>query len=58
MAACLAEGVQFGLSSHGIASENKSLVFVKLTDSSAKAIEEYLKFKVSRARKRIERFVS
>ena len=47
MAACLAEGVQFGLSSHASSSENKSLVFVKLTDSSAKAIEEYLKIKVS-----------
>ena len=47
MAAVLAEGVQYGLSSHGISSENhKSLVFVKLTDSSAKAIEEYLKNKV------------
>ena len=36
---------QYGLSSH-ISSENKSLVFVKLTDSSFKAIEEYLRIKV------------
>ena len=44
--AVLAEGVQYGLSSHGISSENKSLVFVKLTDSSIKSIEEYLRNKV------------
>ena len=43
--AVLADGVQYGLSS-GLSSENKSLVFVKLTDSSFKAIEEYLRIKV------------
>lgn len=44
--AVLADGVQYGLSAHGLSSENKSLVFVKLTDSSFKAIEEYLRIKV------------
>jgi len=46
MAGTLTEGVQYGLSSNGLPSENKSLVFVKLTDSSFKAIEEYLRIKV------------
>ncbi len=44
--AAFEEGVQYGLSAHGHSSENKSLVFVKLTDSSFKAIEEYLRIKV------------
>lgn len=39
----LAEGVQYGLSN---TSENKTLVYVKLTDSSIKAIDEYLRIKV------------
>ncbi|EFX81756.1 hypothetical protein DAPPUDRAFT_317378 [Daphnia pulex] len=43
--AAFEEGVQYGLSAHGHSSENKSLVFVKLTDSSFKAIEEYLRIK-------------
>lgn len=38
-----------GLPSNGLPSENKSLVFVKLTDSSFKAIEEYLRIKVREA---------
>lgn len=49
--AVLADGVQYGLSAHGLSSENKSLVFVKLTDSSFKAIEEYLRIKVRLFRK-------
>ncbi|XP_046444893.1 RNA polymerase II elongation factor Ell-like [Daphnia pulex] len=44
--AAFEEGVQYGLSAHGHSSENKSLVFVKLTDSSFKAIEEYLRIKL------------
>lgn len=47
--AVLADGVQYGLSAHGLSSENKSLVFVKLTDSSFKAIEEYLRIKLKTA---------
>lgn len=39
--------VQYGLSSHGNFDERKSLIFVKLTDSSQRAIKEYLKIKVS-----------
>ena len=51
MAGTLTEGVQYGLSSNGLPSENKSLVYVKLTDSSFKAIEEYLRIKVRTERK-------
>jgi len=43
----LVPDVQYGLSSHGNFDERKSLVFVKLTDSSQRAIREYLKIKVS-----------
>ncbi|KAK9496401.1 hypothetical protein O3M35_008150 [Rhynocoris fuscipes] len=45
--AALVAGVQYGLTSHGQFNENKSLIFVKLTDSAIRAIEEYLKNKVS-----------
>lgn len=38
----LVPGVQYGLSSHNF-DEHKSLIFVKLTDSSHRAIQEYLK---------------
>lgn len=41
----LVPDVQYGLSSHGNFDEHKSLIFVKLTDSSQRAIKEYLKIK-------------
>ncbi|KYM92353.1 hypothetical protein ALC53_00808 [Atta colombica] len=41
----LVPDVQYGLSSHGNFDERKSLIFVKLTDSSQRAIKEYLKIK-------------
>ncbi|XP_076336799.1 RNA polymerase II elongation factor ELL2-like [Tachypleus tridentatus] len=41
--AALVEGQQYGLSSQGSNSSNKSLIFVKLTDSGLRSIEEYLK---------------
>uniref|UniRef100_T1JP56 RNA polymerase II elongation factor ELL N-terminal domain-containing protein n=1 Tax=Strigamia maritima TaxID=126957 RepID=T1JP56_STRMM len=40
--AALVDGQSYGLSSHGQNSENRTLVFVKLTDSALRAIEEYL----------------
>lgn len=39
----LCPGVQYGLSSQESFGENKDLIFVKLTDSAYRAIEEYLK---------------
>lgn len=45
--AALCPGVQYGLSSQGKFGENKDLIFVKLTDSAFRAIEEYLKNQVS-----------
>lgn len=41
--AALCPGVQYGLSSQENFGENKDLVFVKLTDSAYRAIEEYLR---------------
>ncbi|XP_015121232.1 RNA polymerase II elongation factor Ell [Diachasma alloeum] len=41
--AALVAGVQYGLSSHNNFHENKSLIFVKLTDSAQRAIEDFLK---------------
>lgn len=41
--AALIAGVQYGLSSQGNFNENKELIFVKLTDSAFRAIEEYLR---------------
>uniref|UniRef100_A0A023F1T6 Putative rna polymerase ii elongation factor n=1 Tax=Triatoma infestans TaxID=30076 RepID=A0A023F1T6_TRIIF len=41
--AALVAGVQYGLTSQGHFNENKSLIFVKLTDSAFRAVEEYLK---------------
>lgn len=41
----LVPDVQYGLSSHGNFDERKSLIFVKLTDSSQRAITEYLKIR-------------
>lgn len=43
----LVPDVQYGLSSHCNFEEAKSLIFVKLTDSSQRAINEFLKNKVS-----------
>lgn len=45
--AALVAGVQYGLTSQDHFNENKSLIFVKLTDSALRAIEEYLRNKVS-----------
>ncbi|KAJ9580095.1 hypothetical protein L9F63_004237, partial [Diploptera punctata] len=42
--ATLVEGV-YGLSSQGPFYENKSLLFVKLTDSAYRAIEDFLRNK-------------
>lgn len=42
----LVEGVQYGLSSHGNFHENKSLIFVRLTDSAYRTIEDFLRNKV------------
>lgn len=44
--AALVAGVQYGLS-QGHFNENKSLIFVKLTDSAFRAIEEYSRNRVS-----------
>ncbi|KAL1508914.1 hypothetical protein ABEB36_003733 [Hypothenemus hampei] len=41
--AALCPGVQYGLSSQQNFSDNKDLIFVKLTDSALRAIEEYIK---------------
>ncbi|KAI5722107.1 hypothetical protein M8J76_003820 [Diaphorina citri] len=41
--AALVAGVQYGLSSQLNLNENKSIIFVKLTDSALKAIEDYVK---------------
>ncbi|XP_011502752.1 PREDICTED: RNA polymerase II elongation factor ELL isoform X2 [Ceratosolen solmsi marchali] len=41
--AALVAGVQYGLSSHSNFYENKSLIFVKLTDSAQRAIEDYVR---------------
>uniref|UniRef100_A0A6P7G7F2 RNA polymerase II elongation factor Ell-like isoform X1 n=1 Tax=Diabrotica virgifera virgifera TaxID=50390 RepID=A0A6P7G7F2_DIAVI len=41
--AALCPGVQYGLSSQQNYGENRDLIFVKLTDSALRAIEDYLK---------------
>lgn len=41
--AALPAGVQYGLSSEPGGKENKELVFVKLTDSALKAIEDFIR---------------
>lgn len=41
--AALPAGVQFALSSESSYKENKELVFVKLTDSALKAIEDFIR---------------
>lgn len=45
--AALVAGVQYGLSSHSNFPENKSLIFVKLTDSAQRAIEDFIRNGVS-----------
>lgn len=45
--AALCPGVQYGLSSQENFGENKDLIFVKLTDSALRAIEEYRRNQVS-----------
>lgn len=47
--AALAAGVQYGLSSHSNFHKNKSLIFVKLTDSAQRAIEDFLRNRVSKS---------
>lgn len=44
--AVLCPGVQYGLSSQQNFGENKDLIFVKLTDSALRAIEDYIKNQV------------
>ncbi|XP_033224966.1 RNA polymerase II elongation factor Ell-like isoform X2 [Belonocnema kinseyi] len=41
--ASIVAGVQYGLSSHANFNENKSLIFVKLTDSAQRAIEDFVR---------------
>lgn len=48
--AVLVEGQHYGLSSKGQLHDNKTRIFVKLTDSALKAIEEYLNIKASSSR--------
>lgn len=45
--AALVAGVTYGLSSQEPSFQDKSLIFVKLTDSALRAIEEHLKNAVS-----------
>ena len=45
--AALEEGFQYGLSSKSISSSSKTVVQVKLTDTSLKLIEDYIKKKVN-----------
>lgn len=45
--AALCPGVKYGLSSQQNFGEDKDLIFVKLTDSALRAIEEYIKSQVS-----------
>lgn len=47
--AALCPGVQYGLSSQQNFSDNKDLIFVKLTDSALRAIEDFIKNQVSTA---------
>lgn len=45
--AALVEGQQYGLSAQDKINCNKSLIFVKLTDSALRSIDEFVKSKVS-----------
>lgn len=51
--AALVEGSEYGLSSLESTSANKSVVYVKLTDSALRAFEEFQKIKVSTGLNRI-----
>ncbi|KOX76741.1 hypothetical protein WN51_11098 [Melipona quadrifasciata] len=53
--AALVAGVQYGLSSHSNFHENKSLIFVKLTDSAQRAIEDFLRNRYLKNKKRREK---
>lgn len=46
--ATLCPGVQYGLSTEENFSENKILIFVKLTDSAFVSVQQHLKNQVSR----------
>ncbi|XP_067124998.1 RNA polymerase II elongation factor ELL [Centruroides vittatus] len=56
--AALVEGQQYGLSSQGNFSNNKTLIFVKLTDSAIRAIEDCIKYQVSSSPKPTIQFQS
>lgn len=56
--AALCPGVQYGLSSQQNFGENKDLIFVKLTDSALRAIEEYIKNQVSLIKKNFHKIVT
>lgn len=45
--AALCTGISYGLSQSCLSNQNKELIFVKLTDSAYRAIEEYQKNQVS-----------
>lgn len=45
--AALCPGVQYGLSSQQNFSDNKDLIFVKLTDSALRAIEDFIRNQAS-----------
>lgn len=45
--AALCTGISYGLSQSSLNNENKEVIFVKLTDSAYRAIEEYQKNQVS-----------
>ncbi|KAH0534529.1 hypothetical protein KQX54_004867 [Cotesia glomerata] len=52
--AALVAGVQYGLSSQTHFYENKSLIFVKLTDSAHRAIEDFLKNRREKVKGHVE----
>lgn len=45
--AALCSGISYGLSQSCLSNDNKELIFVKLTDSAYRAIEEFQKNQVS-----------
>lgn len=56
--AALCSGISYGLSQQScLSNENKELIFVKLTDSAYKAIEEYQKNQVSLLLKKKKPFI-
>lgn len=46
MAAGLCTGISYGLSQSNISNDSKEVIFVKLTDSAYRAIEDYQKNQV------------